>query len=232
MIDFHSHVLPGMDDGSKNIEESIKMLEASMAQGVETIVATPHFFPWKEKPEDFLARRDSAIKALPQFSSMIRAGAEVAYYDGIDYSEEIERLSIDDTDFILIEMPMTIWSRRMIEALHTIEKRTRLKVVLAHLERYFQVLKKSDHLDYVCENFLVQVNADHFCNHWTQRKALKLVKDGTVDFVGSDCHNMTSRPPNMGEAYQTIEKKLGIKSMCAFKDKQKKFLEGGQMYER
>jgi protein-tyrosine phosphatase len=232
MIDFHSHILPGMDDGSKNVAESMEMMEASFNQGVEMIVATPHFYPWLEKPEDFLARRADAIKSLPLPLDKIRFGAEVAYYDGIVYSEDIELLKISETDFLLVEMPMTVWTRRMLDSLHAIENRTRLKVVIAHLDRYLRLQKRTANIDYVCDNFFIQVNADYFINRGTQRKALKLINENSVDFIGSDCHNLTSRPPNMGEAYQTIEKKLGIKSVNAFNDKQNQYLEGGLIYER
>jgi len=232
MIDFHSHVLPGMDDGSKNVEESTKMIEESFSQGVQMIVATPHFYPWLEKPEDFLLRRASAIQALTLPLANIRVGAEVAYYDGIVYSEDIELLKISDTDFLLVEMPMTVWTKRMLDSLHTIENRTKLKVVIAHLDRYLRVQKRTNNIDYVCDNFFIQVNADYLINRGTQRKALKLINENNVDFIGSDCHNLTSRPPNMGEAYQMIEKKLGIKSVNAFNDKQNQYLEGGIIYER
>lgn len=232
MIDFHSHILPGVDDGSKNLAESQQMMEASFNQGVELIVATPHFYPWLEKPEDFLSRRASAIKALAPPPAKIRVGAEVAYYDGIVYSEDIELLKISDTDFILIEMPMTVWTKRMLDSLHAIENRTKLKVVIAHLDRYLRLQKRTDNVDYVCENFFIQVNADYFINRGSQRKAMKLIKENRVDFIGSDCHNLTTRPPNLGEAYQNIEKKCGIESVNAFNDKQNQYLEGGLIYER
>jgi len=120
----------------------------------------------------------------------------------------------------------------MLDSLGNIENRTKLKVVLAHLDRYIKVQKRTDHISYVCENFLIQINADYVINRSTQRKALKLINEGAVDFIGSDCHNMTTRPPNLGEAYQTMEKKLGIKSVKAFSDKQNQYLEGGIIYER
>lgn len=232
MIDFHSHILPGMDDGSKNLAESQQMIEASFSQGVQMMMATPHFYPWLEKPEDFLARRASAIEALALSPLKIRVGAEIAYYDGIVYSEDIELLKIADTDFILIEMPMTVWSKRMLDSLHAIENRTKLKVVIAHLDRYLRLQKRTDNVDYVCENFFIQVNADYFINRGSQRKAMKLIKENRVDFIGSDCHNLTTRPPNLGEAYQNIEKKCGIESVNAFNDKQNQYLEGGLIYER
>ena len=223
MIDFHAHILPGMDDGSQSVEESMQMIDKSFKQGVEILVATPHFYPWREKPQDFLNRRKTAVERLALLPEKVRLGAEVAYYEGIVDSEDIEGLKIDKTDFLLMEMPMAPWTNRMIDALHMLEGRSHLKVVLAHLDRYVTLQKRTDNIDYVCQNFLIQVNADYFISRRSQRKALKLFNEGVIDFIGSDCHNMTSRPPNMEEAYQIIENKLGNKSVRAFKDKQIKF---------
>ena len=108
MIDLHTHVLPGMDDGSKNVDESIRMMEGCFNQGVEILVATPHFYPWQEEPERFLKRRKAAVKALPFPKGKFRVGAEVAYYDEMDHSEAIEELRIEDTNLLLIEMPMAV----------------------------------------------------------------------------------------------------------------------------
>jgi len=232
MIDFHAHILPKMDDGSKSIEESEKMIEASFNQGIEMIVATPHFYPWLEKPQDFLLRRTEAIKSLDVPLSKIRVGSEVAYYDGIVNSEDVELLKIADSNFLMIEMPMTIWTKRMLDSLHVIEKRTKLKIVIAHLDRYIRAQKSTFNIDYVCENFLIQANADYFINRRTQRKALKMINENRIDFIGSDCHNLTSRPPNVGEAYQAIEKKIGSISVKAFYDKQNQYFKGGSIDER
>lgn len=64
MIDFHSHILPGIDDGSASVEESLKLLEMLAEQGVKTVVATPHFYPDRTSVSDFLRRRDAAYQRL------------------------------------------------------------------------------------------------------------------------------------------------------------------------
>lgn len=220
MIDFHAHILPGIDDGSRNVYESLAMLEASVEQGVKTIVATPHFYPWKEKLDVFLKQRDIAVKSLINIGFPILLGAEVAYFDGIEYSDAIARLKISDTKLLLVEMPMVTWSPRMIEALHMMEQRLGIKVVLAHVDRYIDLQRRNSYIDYVSEHFLVQINANYFINRHTQRKAIKLIKNDRIDFIGSDCHNMTSRPPNVGDACQIIQKKLGIDGLSTFCDNQ------------
>jgi len=68
LVDFHSHILPGVDDGSASIEESLKMLQAEAGQGITHVVATPHFYPRYDDPERFLERRNAASEALQQLT--------------------------------------------------------------------------------------------------------------------------------------------------------------------
>ena len=89
MIDLHSHILPGMDDGSKNPEESAALLRMLQQQGVTTLAATPHFYA-RETPEAFLKRRQEAVAKLPIMEDGPRMllGAEVAYFSGMGNCEE------------------------------------------------------------------------------------------------------------------------------------------------
>ena len=86
-IDWHSHILPGIDDGSRNVEESISLLNSQMAQGVKVAIATPHFYANDESVESFVDKRSKAFELLkaevPETSLEIRLGAEVKYYEGI-----------------------------------------------------------------------------------------------------------------------------------------------------
>ena len=99
MIDFHSHVLPHMDDGSKNMAESISLIEMQKQQGVNTVVATPHFHANDESVESFLDRRLKACielrKQLPENAPNIIMGAEVRYYEGISRLEGLKKLRVE-----------------------------------------------------------------------------------------------------------------------------------------
>ena len=64
MIDFHTHILPGVDDGSRSIEESLAMLQAEADAGIERVVFTPHFYASQNSPKDFLRRRQESWSAL------------------------------------------------------------------------------------------------------------------------------------------------------------------------
>ncbi len=86
MTDMHCHILPGMDDGSRSAAESLSMLEASAAQGVDRIVATPHFYAGENSPEVFLSRREHAYERLKAVwrpgLPEIALGAEVCWFAG------------------------------------------------------------------------------------------------------------------------------------------------------
>lgn len=109
MIDFHTHILPGMDDGSKSVEESIWLLQEETRQGVDTVMLTPHYYADENSPVDFLRRRYAAWKRLSEAwcreFPKVRLGAEVQYFEGICGIEDIRHLRIVGTNFLLLEMP-------------------------------------------------------------------------------------------------------------------------------
>ena len=216
MIDFHSHILPGIDDGSKCLDDTLWMLKSSASQGVETMVATPHFYPWKEYPSDFLERRNSSynssLESLKKSENLpnIVLGAEVHYYEGINNSDSVKKLAIENTSYVLIEMPIVKWSSRMLEDLFKLNTQQNLTPIIAHIERYIGSQWGTKNLKLLFESGLpIQVNAGSFLNKSTSRTVLKLLKKGNVHVIGSDCHNRTSRIPNMGEAVSLIQEKLG-----------------------
>ena len=213
MIDIHTHILPGMDDGSSSLEESLSMARESARQGVRLLAATPHFYATQEDPNSFLRRREKSLALLESawqdsFPTLL-VGAEVRYFDGISRVEKIAHLTLDHTRILLLEMPFTSWSRRMVEEVVELQRSRGLQVLLAHVERY---LKDQD--GQVWETFRqngvwMQCNANFFLRWQTKRKAQALFKKGEIQMLGSDTHNMTTRPPNLAMARDTLVKSLG-----------------------
>lgn len=212
MLDIHSHILPKMDDGSKSVEMSLEMLRASKEQGITTMVSTSHFYADSESPEQFLRRRRHAIERLKeQFSDpvpQIRLGAEVLYFPGIAQSEAVRELAIEGTSLILIEMPFSPWSEKIFDELISFRYNSRLQIVLAHVERYRGIQSRAIYEKLFDLPFYFQCNAEAFTSFSSRRLALRLLDNGLLHFLGTDCHNITSRPPNMDEAKKVIEKKL------------------------
>lgn len=208
MVDIHSHVLPGMDDGSKSVEESIQMLKVTVQQGIRQIAATPHFYPADNSPEQFLDRRAKAEKRLrdawqPWFPEL-RIGAEVYYFEGMSHAEALDDLRIEGTELLLLEMPFAPWSERMVREIEEIQARSGITVLMAHIERYFRFQKSQVWEELMQTGVRMQCNAEFFLHWKTRRKALRMLKAGKIHFLGSDCHNMRSRQPVLGEALSRI----------------------------
>ena len=212
MLDIHSHILPKMDDGSKSVEMSLEMLRSSCAQGVTTLVSTSHFYAYQEDPDCFLRRRRHAVKKLlPEIDTLglkLYCGAEVLYYPGISQSKEIRALAIEGTSLILIEMPFEPWSEKIYDELISFQYNSNLQIVLAHIERYRTLQSRRIYEMLFDQPFYFQMNAEAFTSFSSRRLALKLIDRGQLHFLGTDCHNITTRPPNMDEAKKVIEKKL------------------------
>ena len=213
MIDWHSHFLPGMDDGSRDVTESLQLIAMLAEQGVETAIATPHYYADNESVNAFLSRRAEAyaqLKAvLPKDAPDILLGAEVRYYPGISRLESLEALRIERSKVLLLEMPITTWPKFMVGELFALAGKNDFCILLAHIERYMR-LQTADLWERLSENgILMQVNTSLFLSPLSVHKAVSLLKRGNVLLVGSDCHNIKNRPPQFKKAFQVIREKLG-----------------------
>jgi len=231
MIDFHSHILPNIDDGSRDVEESLELLRMSANQGIDTMVATPHFYVEQDTVESFLKKRQRAYDALMEHTKGenlpdVKWGAEVYFFNELSQLENVERLSIGSGRYILIEMPFEVWTKRTFDSLYNLMARKRLIPIIAHIERYIPVQRDMKKINTLLDmDVLVQMNGS-FINNWkTRRKALGLLKKEKVHLLGSDCHNIGSRKPNLQSAFEIIEKKLGIEKINEIDNQGKKILE-------
>lgn len=213
MIDWHSHILPGMDDGSKDVAESLTLVKILKEQNIDTVVATPHFYANNESAEKFLKRRcesyQSLCERLPEGSPAIKLGAEVRYYPGISRMADLKQLKIEESKLLLLEMPISKWTEYTVRELIEISSLQDINLILAHVERYM-MLQTADVQHRLYESgILMQVNAGFFVKAITKRKAIDYLSSGKIHFLGSDCHNMTTRPPQLDRAFAYIIKKLG-----------------------
>ena len=213
ITDFHSHLLPGVDDGSRNVEMSLAMLQMEAEQGVDTVVLTPHFYAHRDTPDAFLERRKAAedtlrqaAGALPQCPRMV-VGAEVAYFRGMSESEELKKLCIDDTDYILIELPAPPWKDHVYAELRGIVEKQKLMPVIAHIDRYLPLFGANRVIERLTKlPLMLQANAHFFISRRTARTAMRLLAEEKIHLLGSDCHNLDSRAPNLKKAADYIEK--------------------------
>ena len=220
MIDFHTHILPGIDDGSRDIEMTERMLEAELSQGVSHICATPHFYAHRRSIQQFLDRRERALSQVRDLLARrpelpgVAAGAEVYYFGGMGRAEEISKLCLAGTDIILLEMPFGQWHRDMTRDVSDIIRKRHLRVVLAHVERYEQFQKDPGAWDEIMSMpITIQMNSGSFIasglRRHTQKFCLSTLARYDNCIIGSDCHNLSDRAPDIADARKVIEKKAG-----------------------
>lgn len=212
ICDVHGHFLPGMDDGCKTAEESVQVLQSSYAQGIGCMFATPHYYP-VETVAAFLERRQAAYDRLMEHIANcnmpmpeICLGAEVAYRAGISREDDLEKLCLGKSRYLLLELPFRRWDATVVRDIQIICSTKNITPILAHIERYLE-LQTRDSLNSVLEqDVLVQMNAGDLLRFGSRRSAAKLLKNGIVQLLGSDCHNMTTRQPNLGPALEYLQK--------------------------
>ena len=213
MVDLHTHILPGMDDGAQTIEESLAMLCEQARQGVQAVALTPHFYSRQESVSEFLERRNAAWTQLlratqeKHLPSLI-LGAEVAWSSQMSQWDNLEELCYQGTKMLLVELPVAPWTNSMFQELYSLENRRGIMPMIAHLDRYYHCQNPKD-IDRLLEmGYPIQVSADALSSFFMRKKALELL-DLYEGILISDCHNMSDRKPNLGTALKIAEKKRG-----------------------
>lgn len=201
MIDFHTHILPGMDDGSKTVSESLQLLRMERQQGVSLAALTPHYYSGQNSPEAFLRRRQRSWQALSgaleEGMPKLLLGAEVQYFESIGNLETIQDLCIEGTRLLLLEMPFCHWDERTVQTVLSLNGTSGIRIVLAHVERYLSFPGNAACLDLFRRyGILAQMNVSCFDGWLRRRKASAMVREGKVHLFGSDCHNLSGRKPN------------------------------------
>ncbi len=226
MVDIHTHILHNLDDGPKTLEDSICILRALADDRVTDVVATSHYFSGSMSIEDFTQRSKRRLDALKEaiaaenLNLNIRLGAEV-YIDSLLLNHPtLKSLCIEDTDKILLEIPPVFYEDEAFGLIDKIVSYNSLKPIIAHVERY-SFLRKARALTKLKQmGCIIQVDAQCFLGNLCNRHfGLKMIKEGLVDVVASDCHNMKKKKPNLSAAYKVIENKLGKETVEKLKNK-------------
>lgn len=217
--DYHSHILPEIDDGSKSAEESVQMLEKLSEQGLERVVATPHFYAHREESvESFIKKRKSAYEKLCRKNISVKEiylGAEILMESGISECDGIEKLAIEGTNLILLEPPYYDCPKNLTDEIYSISYDYKLKPIIAHIHRYIGLYEKSEIEELLKIDAVFQINNQAFRNFREKHFVKSLIKEGYPLVFGSDCHNMTSRIPD----FDVILKKGKLKESIERSDK-------------
>lgn len=212
-VDFHTHLLPNIDDGSQSVEESCAMLEALHRQGAEIAVATPHFYSGKDRLDNFLQKRQAAYNRLCAASAdakpQLLLGAEVSFFRGMGTADRLGELCFTNTKSLLVEMPFSQWGKGEIAQLCQIVSRG-ITPILAHIERYDAFQKDLTALNEIINlPLFLQVNAEALLQRKSRKFVFQLIDSGFPILLGTDCHNMKTRKPELDAGREVLARKYG-----------------------
>lgn len=191
IADFHAHVLPGADHGSDSLETSLTQLRKAQAAGVDEIFATPHFYVDQNPIDKFLERRERCFDELQNaiiqknIPIKLHKSAEVTLELGLSKMPNLEKLCIENTSYMLLEMPIGIaWKPWVYASIDEMRDRG-IEPILAHIERYDP--KSLERVfDY---DVKTQINGRSLFNgFFARRKIMSYVNEKSVHFIGSDVH--------------------------------------------
>ena len=215
LIDIHCHILPGLDDGSVTMQESLNALIVAGAQGISTIICTPHFYPDQENPSP--EKIHQAIRALKQESDA--AGFDFEFYPGQEamYNSELpylleqgEVLTLANSRYVLVEFPEDASYREITKGILKLMYYGYLPV-LAHYERYRCLMNQQKKEELKREKILLQMNFDTIQRTYGifhRNPFRKDLEEGMVDFMGSDCHGIHFRPYRIVRPLRWMERFL------------------------
>lgn len=212
--DIHTHILPGMDDGSKSSDESLKMIDKLLSQGVNNIIFTPHYYSDRESIESFLERRTESFakieNRLPEDVN-VKLASEVYVSDYLFNREDITPLCIAGNRYILLEFPFfSSFHERSLDQLRAIMYDYKVKPILVHIERYKKLLDSMGAIERLVRlGCLLQVDLAAIGEPSTFRKLTKLFDKNLISLVATDCHNMIKRTPDFTTGVKALNARYG-----------------------
>lgn len=234
MIDFHTHILPEIDDGSSGVTESLEILKMLQEQGIKKAVLTPHFYAYSSSAETFLKRRQESLNALveklreEQIDIDLYLGCEVLYFEELWRLENLESYCIEGTKYILIEMPFDSWADSMIDGIGKIIAKG-YSPIIAHFERYLGYKGNKKKVETLLSmGALLQMNCEYLNRFSTRGKGVKFIKKGYVSALGTDCHNTGERAPKYNTADAYLKKKLSAQRYERFHKRQRRILSSAE----
>jgi len=217
LVDMHCHVLPGVDDGARNMEQAISMIKIASEENIGTMVLTPHFHQAKGNQD--IAFWKETLKQLEEKTKEI--GIEMQFYLGSElfYNHDLPdaidnglAISMSDSDYVLMEFRFESEYSYIKSALRDVQA-TGKRVILAHVERYDCLIGRDDRIEELsASGAYIQVNASSVTGELgkpIKKFVKKLMKADLIDFIATDAHSDGRRAPRMKECYAYVVKKFG-----------------------
>lgn len=218
MIDIHCHILPGIDDGAVNMEESLEMAKLAVKEGIRTIIATPHHKNgvYDNSKTSIVDKVNELNEALQKESIPVKIlpGQETRIYGEMveDYQND-EILPLNGGNYLFVELPSSHVPRYTEQLLFDLQMKG-LSPIIVHPERNREIIERPEKLyQLVKKGALTQVTASSVAGYFgknIKKFSLQLIDANLTHFVSSDAHNLTRRSFKMVEALDVIEKKFGM----------------------
>ena len=234
LLDFHSHILPYMDDGAQHPRQSLSMLLAERASGITDVCLSSHYYAEENSVSAFLNRRQFSydslrreIKKSTRRLPNLHLSSEVHFFPGMAEEPLLHLLCCGASDLILVEPPMRVWDDAFYGELDRLRAKRGLQPVIAHLDRYISFLEDSSLVSAVrSRGYLVQFNIEAFLDRDFREYSCELLRFGKIDFLGSDAHDLTSRPVEMKEFVRLLEKESLLDRFVSLSEKGVQYLRG------
>jgi len=214
VIDMHCHLLPGVDDGPRDWEESMALVRQGTMDGIGAALVTPHLADLDPGLAGTLRERFvELVEKAKGIGIELILGAEVAFQFGLEGVRELGVGLFGGRYFLLELVPLGLVPPKLEDTLFQLHL-DGLFPVLAHIERYPGLVGDLERLERLARmGVLFQVNAETFLGksgRAAARAVLRLARMGLVHIVGSDAHDPDSRPMRMADAWRTVERDVGV----------------------
>ncbi|MDQ0482425.1 tyrosine-protein phosphatase [Guptibacillus hwajinpoensis] len=235
MIDIHSHILPGVDDGASTLEESLAMARQAVSEGITKVVATPHHRNGHFDNERKIILQEVVILnnelAREGIDLTVIPGQEIRIYgEMIEHYDQKELLSVNEEGmYIFVELPPTHLPAYANKLLFDLQMKG-LTPVIVHPERNQEILENPRRLyQLVKGGALCQVTAAAVTGKLGKKiKKLshEMISHNLAHFIASDSHNTTTRPFDLREALEIVEEKFGMSVRYMFQENAELLIEG------
>jgi protein-tyrosine phosphatase len=217
MIDIHTHILPGIDDGPVDLEESLAVARLAVADGTRHMIATPHNGDWEQiGSDDQLSERVQSLQA-----ALDEAGIDLRVYPGseVHVTPDLAQrwqtgqvIALNRSRYVLIELPFFMYPHYLDQLFFELEVEGAMPV-LAHAERYRDVQEHPEILVPLVERgVLIQITSTSllgFFGREAKKTAAYLLRRGLAHVIASDGHNTDSRPPLLAEGVAVAAEYVG-----------------------
>lgn len=213
MIDIHSHIIPKIDDGAKDLETSLRLLEIARDGGTKSIIATPHYYKgfYNFEYKD-ISRKIEVLKTLAKNNFIdidIYYGQEICFFkDMFKELEERKIGTINNTKYMLIEFPLDDFTKDIFDEIYELQIRG-IQPIIAHPERYKVFKNNPQEINKLIEEgYLFQLNSGSILGEFskeTKKTAELFLKNNIYSFIGSDAHNLKTRTSSLGRINEALD---------------------------